>query len=71
MMFVVVTIKNLRWVLDGGSSEQFLAESLSTRRLLPLVNRPCGVWNPEEKIKNSFCYAFIIVVSLVVTMLHI
>ena len=67
-MLVVVTNKNLGWVPDGGSSEEFLMESMSTRRVFPPVNRPCGVWSPKEKIKNSFRYASIIDVSLAVTM---
>ena len=60
--------KNHRWVPDGGSSEEFLVESMSTRRVFPLLNRPCGVWCPKEKIKNSFCYASVIIVSPVVIM---
>ena len=41
---------------------------MSTRRVLPPVNRPCGVWSPKEKIKNSFRYASIIVINPVVIM---
>jgi len=63
--------KNPGWVPDGGSSEEFLVESMSTRRVFPLVNRPYGVWSPKEKIKNSFCYASVIVVSPVVIMFDI
>ena len=63
--------KNPRWVLDGGSSEEFLVESMSTRKVLPPVNRPCGVWSPEEKIKNSFHYTLVIVVSPIVSMFDI
>jgi hypothetical protein len=48
--------------------KSFLKVSMSTRRVFPPVNRPRGVWSPEEKIKNSFRYTFIIVVSLFVTM---
>jgi hypothetical protein len=51
--------------------KSFLKVSISTRRVFPSVNRPCGVWSPEEKIKNSFRYAIIIVVSLVVTIFDI
>jgi hypothetical protein len=43
LTLVVVTNKNPGWVPDGGSSEEFLAESMSTRRVFPPVNRPCGV----------------------------
>jgi hypothetical protein len=51
--------------------KSFPKVSMSTRRVFPPVNRPSGVWSPEEKIKNSFHYAFIIVVSLIVTMVDI
>ena len=37
----------------------------------PPVNRPYGVWSPKEKIKNSFRYTSIIVVSSVVIMFDI
>ena len=49
--------KNPGWVPDGGSCEEFLVESMSTKRVFPPVNRPYGVWSPKEKIKNSFRYA--------------
>ena len=52
-------------------SEEFLVESMSTRRVFPPVNRPCGVWSPKDKIKNSFRYASVIVVSPVVIMFDI
>ena len=64
-------MKNPGWVPDDGSSEEFLAEPMNTRRVFPPANYPYGVWSPEEKIKNSFCYAFVIVVSLVVAMFDI
>jgi hypothetical protein len=51
--------------------KSFLKVSMSTRRVFPSVNRPCRVWSPEEKIRNSFRYAIIIVVSLVVTLFDI
>ena len=38
---------------------------------VPPVNCPCGIWSPKEKIKNSFCYASVIVVSPVVIMFDI
>ena len=63
--------KNPRWAPDGGSSEEFLVESMSTRRVFPPVNHPYGVWSPKEKIKNSFRYASIIVVSPVVIIFDI
>ena len=63
--------KNPGWVPDGGSSEEFLVESMSTRRVFPPVNRPCGVWSPKEKIQNGFRYASVIIVSSVVIMFDI
>jgi hypothetical protein len=68
---VLSPLKILKRVPDGGSSEEFLAESMSTRRVLSPVNRHSGVWSPEVRIGNSFRYAFVIVVSLVVTIFDI
>ena len=49
--------KNLGWVPDGDSKEEFPEMLQEYEASAPLVNRPCGVWRPKEKIKSSFRYA--------------
>jgi hypothetical protein len=62
-------------ILDGY---QMVVQEMSFPKGVPRVlgecspvNRPYGVWCPKEKIKNNFCYAFVTVVSLVVTVFDI